>query len=70
MIHNHDTDVHDNEYDAPAPQTCPVCQQPLRFFPLNPSAMLDWVEILQEDLATLHDHLRDLKRVVESAVLP
>jgi hypothetical protein len=42
----------------------------LRYFALNPSALLDWVEILQEDLTTLHDHLHDLKTAIESAVLP
>jgi hypothetical protein len=63
--------IHDPEpASTPAPQTCPVCQQPLRYFPLAASALLDWVEVLDEDLATLRDHFHDLKAAVASSVLP
>jgi len=63
--------ITDHDPATPAcSQTCPVCGQMLRYFALNPSALLDWVEILQEDLTTLHDHLHDLKTAIESAVLP
>jgi hypothetical protein len=55
---------------ADRPTCCPTCETPLRFFPLHASALLDWVEILDEDLTMLHHHLHDLKRSIESSVLP
>jgi hypothetical protein len=71
MIHDED-DEHIYEPDAacPAPACCPVCQQPLRYFPLVPSAVLDWLTLIQEDMATLDTHIRDLKQSVEQGVLP
>ena len=62
---------------TPAPACCALCGTPARYFPLQASLLLDWVLTLQGDVASLQDeitsmddHLRGLKKVIEQGVLP
>jgi len=60
----------DNDHEPLAPQTCPTCGLELRYFAIVPSAILDWLVLLDNDISTLHSHVRGLRSAVESAVLP
>jgi hypothetical protein len=78
MIHDEDGEhIHEHDAACGAPPRCPTCGTPARYFPLQASLLLDWVltladdlTVLQDDLISLDEHLRDLKQVIEQEVLP
>lgn len=57
---------------ATAPGTawshCHHCGTRLTFHPV-PSALLDWLTVLEQDLGTAQDHLSHLKQILEEAIL-
>jgi hypothetical protein len=57
-----------NAPETPDLPTCPCCGQPSRPISLPRSALLDWVEVLHDDLATLHEHLHNLKATLEKGL--
>jgi len=78
MIHDDDgAHIPQNDDACSAPDCCALCGMPARCFPLNASRLIDWVLTLQGDVASLQeeissmdDHIRDLKKLVEEAILP
>ena len=78
MVHETDpAHTRQNDDACSAPDCCALCGTPVRYFPLQASLLLDWVLTLQGDVATLQDeitsmddHIRDLKKLVEEAILP
>jgi hypothetical protein len=78
MIHDDDgAHTPQNDDACCAPDCCALCGTPAHYFPLNASRLIDWILMLQGDVASLHDeitsmddHLRGLKKVIEQGVLP
>ena len=68
MIHEND----DQRY-LPSSAPCPTDHTPRSPLPVRApfeqlSAALDWVEVLQDDVATLHAHLHHLKAALEEVM--
>lgn len=59
----------DNDRE-PEPEHCPLCHTPARYVVLNPHRLLDVILVLCDDVHQMHDHVHQIKALVEKAVLP